>query len=547
MKSEAIRRHLRIRLGKPGPRPVESLAKTSHVSEAKFVPAGRLLFFSQTQPDFHRTAAPTTVNNRSAHNQRQINYKRSDWSSLPQYQTKWLRHSTSALMRYFVILFAMSVAADLAWATSQLRISDIVTDKARYAPGEAVRLFVHIENPAAETLHGKLTATLEDCGRSIATSELPVAIDSQAEQVITFPLAPPGADYHGYRVAVQLRDANGVKLTESATALDVSSQWTHFPRYGYLAHFDETIPVEQWLYQLNRFHIDGLQYYDFQYKHHLPYVALQPPLDVWHDIANRNSSRKTLQAFLLAAKKYNMVNMAYNASYAAYANAFRDGSGVQLQWAAWDNAGAPRNEAPIKAFRLPPNWATPKLIYINQNDAGWQRYIFSKMAELLTEFPFDGWHIDTYGDAKAYAYDRSPIDYVGGFPEFADNARAALNCRILLNTVGGHGEIGMAHSAADFVHSELWPGDHDTYASILQAADEIHAANRQKAVVFAAYLHRKLSDELKDGKKGGAHFDLPAALLSDAIIFSAGAAHMELGDGLRMLSNPYYPAIRRSP
>ncbi len=445
-------------------------------------------------------------------------------------------------MRYLLISLAISVSAHATWAASQLRISDIVTDKARYAPGEAVRFFVHIENPAAQTLRCKLTATVQDCGRAMANIELPATIDSRTEQEATFSLAPPAGDFHGYRVEVHLRKADGTELAEGATAVDVSSDWTHFPRYGYLAHFDEKVPVEQWLYELNRFHIDGLQYYDFQYKHHLPFAAVEPPMDEWHDIANRTTSRKTLLSFLLAAKKYHMVNMAYNASYAAYENAFRDGSGVKLQWAAWDNAGAPRTEASLKAFRLPPNWATPKLIYMNQNDAGWQRYIFSKMADLLAEFPFDGWHIDTYGDAKAYAYDRSLIDYVSGFPDFVDNARAALNRRILLNTVGGHGEIGMAHSAADFVHSELWPGDHDTYASILQAADEIHAANKQKAVVFAAYLHRKLSDELKDAGKSGAHFDLPAALLANAVIFSAGASHMELGDGLRMLSNPYYPA-----
>jgi dextranase len=31
-------------------------------------------------------------------------------------------------------------------------------------------------------------------------------------------------------------------------------------------------------------------------------------------------------------------------------------------------------------------------------------------------------------------------------------------------------------------------------------------------------------------------------LLADAVMFAAGASHIELGDGDRMLSNPYFPA-----
>jgi dextranase len=61
--------------------------------------------------------------------------------------------------------------------------------------------------------------------------------------------------------------------------------------------------------------------------------------------------------------------------------------------------------------------------------------------------------------------------------------------------------------------------------------------------VFAAYLHRL---ENKDTPvPASKQFNLPAVLLTDASIFASGAAHIELGDGGRMLTNEYFPADTR--
>ena len=138
-----------------------------------------------------------------------------------------------------------------------------------------------------------------------------------------------------------------------------------------------------------------------------------------------------------------------------------------------------------------------------------------------------------------YACDGSRIDFIAGFPAFANSAREFLKKRVVLNTVSGWGEDTMAKSQVDFVYSELWPGDHNSYASIMRAAQEIHAANPQAGIVFAAYLHRPLSRRLKAGQH--AYFNTPSVLLADATIFAAGAAHIELGDGNRMLSREYFP------
>ena len=120
---------------------------------------------------------------------------------------------------------------------------------------------------------------------------------------------------------------------------------------------------------------------------------------------------------------------------------------------------------------------------MNQNDAGWQRYLFSQMRDLFAVYPFDGWHVDTYGDQGGYALDGSRVDYIAGFRSFIDHARADLGKSVVFNTVNALGQDQVAHSSADFVYSELWD-DHETFASILETAEQVAscAAGRRRCL-----------------------------------------------------------------
>ena len=454
-----------------------------------------------------------------------------------------MRISTLVTRRAAAALFFLSIlaGAPAGRRPAGLTITDILSDKARYAPGEAVKLEVQLDNRGGRSVEqGRVIVVLEDCGRTAAKAEARVDVAGESRQTLAVSVLPPAINFRGYRLDVRIMDADGHELTRRSSAVDVSSDWSRFPRYGYLSHYGEKVPATEWIAELNRFHIDGLQFYDVQYKHHLPLIPGQNAPAAWPDIAGRPTCRNTVLALLRAAKSRNMTSMVYNASYAAYADAFHDGSGVKLEWAAWPDKSGRRTEDSVKSFALPGGWATPRLLYMNQQSTAWQQYIFGRMADLFQALPFDGWHIDTYGDGRAWAWDRSPLNFVDGLPQFADRAQAALGKRVVLNTVGGHGEAAMAKSAADFVYSELWPEDHATYASILRAADESHAANPDRAIVFAAYLHNALAKRLKNGAT--AQFNAPGVLLADATMFAAGAAHIELGDGDRMLSGPYFPA-----
>lgn len=432
------------------------------------------------------------------------------------------------------------------WAPGQ-KIQDVYPDKARYAVGEEVVLLVSLEAPAAGTpMQATLKATFWHLDARVAEIAQPVTLSGRNPVQVRMRWTPPLEDYTGYLADVRLVGPGGQELARSQTAVDVSSEWSRFPRYGYLAHYSkqEGAEPDAWIAELNKFHIDGLEYYDFQYQHSDPLAGtVERPAAEWHDIADRTVSRAIVDAFLAAARRHNMMSMAYNSSYSAYVDAFTDGSGVKLQWATWDTPNGPRTLRTAKGLDLPAagSWATPRLIYMNQNSPEWQHYLFGQMADLFRVYPFDGWHIDTFGTRGAYAYDGAYVNFIAGFRSFIDNARQSLDKRIVLNTVNAMGQDETARSDADFVYSELWE-DHETYASIMDAAAQVHTANPAAGLVFAAYLQRPQKDDPPAATKD---FNVPGVLLADAVIFASGASHIELGDGSRMLSGEYFPADTR--
>ncbi|MGH9449793.1 MAG: glycoside hydrolase family 66 protein [Terriglobia bacterium] len=421
-------------------------------------------------------------------------------------------------------------------------ILDLHTDKARYRPGERVTLQFRLANGTPRTfLSAQAVLSCEQLDNVVGrvTRRLNIAGGSQTPLQIVW--QPPAKDFQGYLVDLTLESAHGKKLANAVTAVDVSSSWARFPRYGYVAHYGKDTDARAWVDELNRFHIDGLQFYDVVYKHHVPLAGtIAHPRDEWADVAKRPTYRNTVLAFIRSAHARNMTAMVYDAAYAAYANALDDGSGVKIQWAAWPNATCPRAAGAIKRLRLPPGWATPSLLYMNTDSPGWRTYLFARMQDLFAAYPFDGWHIDTYGVKGAYAYDGSYINYIASFPSFVRAARNFLHKQVVLNTVFGWGEDEMANSASEFVYSELWPKVDATYASILRAADGVHAANPRAGLVFAAYAPKPSAWERKLHRNR--YFNSRAVLLTDAVMFAAGASHIELGDGERMLSAPYFPA-----
>ena len=447
-------------------------------------------------------------------------------------------------MRFrFLLLFAFCLIGFSSYA-QELRLSDAYPDKARYAPTDPINLVVQLDGKpeGTEQLSGSIWRLGQMVGQCEAIHPAP-----GAEGTISLPCSAPHDDFQGYLVTVRLSSAAGRTLGERQTAIDISSDWKRFPRYGYLAHYNarEGTEPKSWIAELNRFHINGLQFYDFQYRHDQPLAGtVSNPAPAWKDIAGRTVDGSLVKDLIYQAHRYNMMAMAYNASYSSYDDAFtRAQNPLPLKWGIWDTPDGPRSVATAKSLELHPSggWSTNRLYYMNINDPEWQHFLFGQMHELFDVYQFDGWHVDTFGEKGGYAYGGAPVDYISGFRSFIDGASAALHKRIVFNAVGTLGQERIARSAAEFVYSELWE-DQETFSSILVTAEKVHFANPQDGFVIAAYVH-------KEPERGpvptAKQFNTPSVLLTDAAIFASGASHIELGDGDRMLSREYFPADTR--
>jgi dextranase len=446
-------------------------------------------------------------------------------------------------MRFLYSALMVSGILGLCLKGQGLQLRDAYPDKARFAPSEPVHLFIELSSPArgGEQVSASVTQldkTVAQCG--------PVLL-KQGEARTQISCTVPPKDFQGYLVSVRLIDLSGAVVDERQTAIDVSSDWKRFPRYGYLAHYNvsEGANPPEWIADLNRFHINGLEFYDFQYRHDQPLAGtVDHPDASWRDIAGRNVEGAIVKDFIDQAHRYNMMAMAYNSSYSAYEDAFTSAKDkLSLTWAIWSSPDGPRNAATVKSLDLQnaDGWSTHRLFYMNQNNLDWQEHLFAQMHNLFAVYPFDGWHVDTFGDKGGYAFNGNPVDFISGFRSFIDHAHDSLHKRIVFNAVGTLGQEKVARSEADFVYSELWE-DNETFAGILTATEQVHSANPGDGFVLAAYLHK----EPEAGPMpGGKEFNLPSVLLTDAAIFASSAAHIELGDGNRMLSREYFPEDTR--
>lgn len=359
-----------------------------------------------------------------------------------------------------------------------------------------------------------------------------------AKVTLVFRWNPPPEDYQGYGVEAWVRDAVGHLLDRGSTAVDVSSTWTRFPRYGFLSEYpaQPRATSQNTIRLLNDYHLNGLQFYDWQFKHHRPLAGTAAaPADSWGDIAGRPTSRRTVLDLLAAAHGRGMAAMNYNLLYGAWSGYDRDG--VDRRWGLWNKDGTHQDSLP-----LPAGWATPFLYLFNPGDPAWQRFLFGQEAQVFAVYSFDGWQVDQVGDrGEEYDHAGRPVTVWKTFRPFLNAAKNALHKTLIFNNVGGYGLYDTAaHSTEDAVYIECWEwAGQKTYHDLQTVIGQASAWSGGKAVLLAAYMDRAYADRFSSAHPG--RFNPPGVLLTDAAIFASGGAHLELGDDGRLLDNEYFP------
>jgi dextranase len=421
-------------------------------------------------------------------------------------------------IRHFIVFTELFILFTYVYAAGI--IESIKTDKARYTPGTPVTFTVTVSGAAENS---NLYVKYLYLYRTMATH----TISSVTGGALSWTWQPPSEDFKGYLVEIQLL-SDTLQVDQTTIAVDVSSDWTRFPRYGFLSKFPllNQESIENMIAQLNRYHINGLQFYDWHYKHHMPLSGTpENPATSWPDIANRTNYFTTIELYIRTAHRFNMNTMAYNLLYGALENAGQDG--VSEEWCLFTDAAHSGKDFMDLSF-----WG--HYIYLmDPHNQAWKNYIFNQMNKVFQVFDFDGWHIDQLGDrGSRWNYQGQPVVIKDAFTSYITEAKNALTIPLVMNAVNQYGQEAIAVSPVDFLYTEVWDPN-TTFDHLAQIIIDNHNfSNHTLNTVLAAYINHDLSDN-------PGWFNPPAVLLADAVIFAFGGAHLELGE--HMLGHEYFP------
>ncbi|MGN6180849.1 MAG: glycoside hydrolase family 66 protein [Mucilaginibacter sp.] len=392
---------------------------------------------------------------------------------------------------------------------------NMTIDKAAYNPGETVTFTIDQSLPATAKVRYKQAGTIVQNGIVNGKS---------------WTWATPSNDFTGYMVEL-FDTVKSKEVIYGAIGVDVSSDPAHFPRNGFLSAYGalSTTDMNATMATLNRYHINYIQFQDWEYEHSMPLAGTPASPDPsWKDIANRDNYMKTVQGYIALSQGYNMKTLSYNLCYGALSDAASEG--ISDTWYLYNDAS--HNKKNESDLPMPP--FKSNLYILDPSNTGWQNFLAGKTQDVFQVYNFDGWQIDQLGDrGTVYNYSGSQVDVSSTFNPFITAMRAALpQKRMVMNAVNKYGQAGIAKAPVDFLYTEVWSPNENfsDLGTILQSNDA--QTNGAKRSVLAAYMDYNLANN-------PGFFNAPGVILTDAVIFAFGGSHLELGE--HMLGKEYFP------
>ncbi len=284
--------------------------------------------------------------------------------------------------------------------------------------------------------------------------------------------------------------------------------WTAFPRYGFLTDFaPDRADIETTLERLARFHINGLQFYDWQYRHD----QLLPPTEQYVDPLGRTLSLRTVRDFITGASTRGIASMPYLAIYAASLEFWRS----HPEWALYNEEGEALTFIDFLGLMDP------------IRGGSWAEHLLAECERVLAALPFAGFHVDQYGEPKhAFNAMGHAVDLPQAFVDFISALKQRHPAKtVTFNAVGNWPIAALATSPQDFEYIEIWPPD-TGYDDLLRIVREARSLSGGRPVVIALYQPAERPANIR---------------LADALILSAGGTRIELGENARLLADPYFP------
>ncbi|MGI8666317.1 MAG: glycoside hydrolase family 66 protein [Jatrophihabitans sp.] len=400
---------------------------------------------------------------------------------------------------WFVAGSVVAIAAALLQAAPEAvatggtpTITDAYVNNARYTPGGAVTVsaVVH-ESTGAGSWSGNVAYTLSHLGSTVSTGSVATTVAANGTNTVNWSVTPPSTDFTGYLVSITAGSSTG------ATAIDVSSDWTHFPRIGALTGYPSgttSVTADADIATLARkYHINAVQFYDWMWRHENPVQknpdgTLPATWTAWNGDVISPTAVKT---YITAAHNHTVAAMPYTMSYAALQN-YQTVSGVSPSWALdYASNGTPW------AFEMKPNQPNTNLYIFNPANTSWQNYITAKYVDEVNTMGFDGVHLDQLGNWGAMTdTSGTPVDVQAGLASLVAATKTALTAsatgKVLgINAVDGYGGDNVASAKnTSYLYSELWD-NHETYAAMKSYLDTQRAESNSIPSVIAAYPNTK--------------------------------------------------------
>lgn len=376
----------------------------------------------------------------------------------------------------------------------QVNVESFVPAAARFAPGSTVSVAARLQAGAEQACRVELTLSVHELTNVVFREQQLLTLEPGAPTDVAFAWTAPAEDYRGYMAVLR---ATSTAATAS-TGVDVSSDPTRYPRYGYISVFPPEQSVER-SRELVRtlsgnYHLNLLQLYDWSWRHEdlIPRQANGSVQQTWEDLFGRVISWNTVLDVVQASHEQNVAAMAYVAMYAAR-EGYEQNSGVSPAWGLYTTATA---EAQVAL-----SFGAERFLFLfDPSNTNWQDLMAAQYVEAMNAAGFDGVHIDQFGPRPTtYRADGTPVELNETFAPFLEAVDRALPetgtrglpsiCafNIVDGIVGGYGVEQVATSpACDLLYSEIWFAN-DTYESLRDYIEELRRIGGGRAVVLAVY------------------------------------------------------------
>ena len=409
-------------------------------------------------------------------------------------------------------------------------ITDVVMDKARYLPGEKPVLTVTL--CAEKDAQVELTVKATRLTQTVCEGTRTVLLKAGEPVRQTFSLILPETDFTAYAVEIYVKEVDETVDT-AMTAAEVASDWSRYPRYGYLTNYtaQTDAALDAAIERLNRYHITGLFFYDVLDRHDRPLAGTaEAPAATWQTLARQNASFDTVKGLIDRGHARGMNSYLYNLLFGAYQD--YEAQGIAREWGLFKDANGGQQDY---HGELPGAWETQRIYLFNPANKNWQDHYLKVTKDALDVFGYDGVQTDSLG-SRGTVYDAqgNEVDLAEAYVPLLNRLHDELGTRVIFNPVSGYGMTqALAQTDYDICYEEFWPWDGEGYKDLRDAVFRLKSqmGGADKGIVIAAYMD-------KDNRRGT--FNPPGILLTDAVLMASGAAHLELGD-TGMLKSEYYP------